>query len=101
MSATEPKVAVLMGSKNDWNIMQAACDQLTALGIANEARVISAHRTPQLVAQLVQGRLLLGESAGEASHETLEPRDVRTRWALGRRRRPLRRLMMKILQINL
>ena len=46
MSATEPKVAVLMGSKNDWNIMQAACDQLTALGIANEARVISAHRTP-------------------------------------------------------
>ncbi|MGA0234428.1 MAG: 5-(carboxyamino)imidazole ribonucleotide mutase [Alphaproteobacteria bacterium] len=47
MSATEPKVAVLMGSANDWNIMQAACDQLTALGIANEARVISAHRTPQ------------------------------------------------------
>ena len=47
MSATEPKVDVLMGSANDWNIMQAACDQLTALGIANEARVISAHRTPQ------------------------------------------------------
>ena len=47
MSAQEPKVAVLMGSKNDWTVMQAACDQLDALGIKNEARVISAHRTPQ------------------------------------------------------
>ena len=47
MSANPPKVAVLMGSKNDWSIMQAACEQLDALGIANEARVISAHRTPQ------------------------------------------------------
>ena len=46
MSANPPKVAVLMGSKNDWSIMQAACEQLDALGIANEARVISAHRTP-------------------------------------------------------
>ena len=45
--AQAPKVAILMGSANDWPVMQAACDQLDALGIANEARVISAHRTPQ------------------------------------------------------
>lgn len=39
-------VAVLMGSKSDWPIMQACTDQLKALGIRFEVRVTSAHRTP-------------------------------------------------------
>lgn len=43
----KPRVAILMGSKNDWPIMQAAGDALDALGITWEAKVTSAHRTPQ------------------------------------------------------
>ena len=42
-----PRVAILMGSANDWPLMQAAGDALDGLGIAWEAKVISAHRTPQ------------------------------------------------------
>jgi len=42
-----PRVAILMGSANDWPIMQAAGEALDALGVAWEAKVISAHRTPQ------------------------------------------------------
>ena len=43
----EPRVAILMGSKNDWELMKPAQDALGALGVACDARVISAHRTPQ------------------------------------------------------
>lgn len=41
-----PKVGVLMGSDSDWEIMQHAVAQLDQFGIAHEARVLSAHRTP-------------------------------------------------------
>jgi len=41
-----PKVGVIMGSDSDWDIMQHAVAQLEQFGIANEARVLSAHRTP-------------------------------------------------------
>ncbi len=41
-----PRVGILMGSKNDWDVMQEAERALDALGIASDARVISAHRTP-------------------------------------------------------
>lgn len=40
------RVAVLMGSKNDWEHMKPAVDALEALGVACDVRVISAHRTP-------------------------------------------------------
>jgi 5-(carboxyamino)imidazole ribonucleotide mutase len=40
------KVGVVMGSDSDWDIMQHAVEQLTSFGIACEARVLSAHRTP-------------------------------------------------------
>ena len=39
-------VGVVMGSQSDWEIMQHANKTLDSLGITNEARVISAHRTP-------------------------------------------------------
>ena len=42
-------VGVVMGSKSDWETMQHATDTLDALGIAYEARVVSAHRTPDLL----------------------------------------------------
>ena len=41
-----PKVGVVMGSESDWDIMQHAVAQLTHFGIAHDARVLSAHRTP-------------------------------------------------------
>jgi 5-(carboxyamino)imidazole ribonucleotide mutase len=41
-----PKVGVVMGSESDWEIMQHAVAQLAAFGVPHEARVLSAHRTP-------------------------------------------------------
>lgn len=39
-------VAILMGSENDWDIMKAAAETLTDIGVSHQARVLSAHRTP-------------------------------------------------------
>jgi 5-(carboxyamino)imidazole ribonucleotide mutase len=49
MSATEkaPKVGVLMGSRSDWETLRHAAEILDALGIPYEAKVVSAHRTPE------------------------------------------------------
>ena len=43
------KVGVIMGSTSDWEVMSAAADMLDELGIEYEKRVVSAHRTPQLM----------------------------------------------------
>ena len=43
---TEPLVGIVMGSDSDWEIMQHAARRLTEFGVAHEARVVSAHRTP-------------------------------------------------------
>lgn len=43
---TDASVGVIMGSKNDWATMSAACDVLSSLGIPHEKTVVSAHRTP-------------------------------------------------------
>ncbi|MET0805648.1 MAG: 5-(carboxyamino)imidazole ribonucleotide mutase [Lacisediminihabitans sp.] len=43
---SEPRVAVIMGSDSDWNVMKAAADMLTKFGVAFEVEVVSAHRTP-------------------------------------------------------
>lgn len=45
-SATQPVVGVLMGSASDWPTMEHCVATLTELGVPNEARVLSAHRTP-------------------------------------------------------
>jgi 5-(carboxyamino)imidazole ribonucleotide mutase len=44
--STKPLVGILMGSDSDWPTMKAAADALNEFGIASEANVISAHRTP-------------------------------------------------------
>lgn len=44
--AGEPLVGIIMGSQSDWPTMQKTAEVLEALGIAYEARVVSAHRTP-------------------------------------------------------
>jgi len=48
MECTErPRVALAMGSRSDWEVMRHAAHTLGELGIAHEARVVSAHRTPE------------------------------------------------------
>ncbi len=41
-----PEVGIIMGSQSDWPTLQKAADQLTELGVDHEARIVSAHRTP-------------------------------------------------------
>ena len=62
-----------MGSSSDWKTMQAAADTLTSLGIAHEVRVISAHRTPDLLfeyaaAARARGLKVIIAGAGGAAH---------------------------------
>lgn len=70
---SEPRVAILMGSKNDWGVMQAAEEALRGLGIACDARVISAHRTPARLTEFLAGAEERGievviAGAGAAAH---------------------------------
>jgi 5-(carboxyamino)imidazole ribonucleotide mutase len=46
MTNTSPPVAIIMGSQSDWPIMRAAAVMLDELGVAYDARIVSAHRTP-------------------------------------------------------
>jgi 5-(carboxyamino)imidazole ribonucleotide mutase len=62
-----------MGSKSDWETMRAASEMLTELGVAHECRVISAHRTPELMAEFAAGAEARGieviiAGAGGAAH---------------------------------
>ena len=61
------QVGVVMGSSSDWEVMRHAAEQLEALGIPFEARVVSAHRTPDLLieyARSAEGRGLRAIIAG-------------------------------------
>ena len=49
-----PTVAILMGSTNDWDVMQHGARQLKDFGVSYEARALSAHRTPELLADYVK-----------------------------------------------
>jgi 5-(carboxyamino)imidazole ribonucleotide mutase len=67
------KVGVVMGSKSDWPVMQYAVQQLEAFGIEYEARVVSAHRTPDLLFEYAQtardrGLACIIAGAGGAAH---------------------------------
>jgi len=53
--SNKPLVAILMGSDSDWPVMNAAADALAEFGIASEAKVISAHRTPRDLEQYASG----------------------------------------------
>jgi 5-(carboxyamino)imidazole ribonucleotide mutase len=66
-------VGVIMGSSSDWETMQAAADTLSSLGIAHEVRVISAHRTPDLLFEYAasareRGLKAIIAGAGGAAH---------------------------------
>jgi len=68
-----PLVGIIMGSKSDWEAMRAASDMLTKFGVAHESRVMSAHRTPTVVAEYASGAIGRGmeiiiAGAGGAAH---------------------------------
>ena len=50
-----PLVGIIMGSQSDWETMQHAASQLDALGVPHEVRVVSAHRTPDLLFEYAAG----------------------------------------------
>lgn len=52
---TPPPVAIIMGSQSDWETMKNAADTLEALDIAYEARIVSAHRTPDRLVRFANG----------------------------------------------
>jgi len=67
------QVGVVMGSRSDWPAMKAAADILSALGVAHEARVVSAHRTPDRLfayaeAAAPRGLRAIIAGAGGAAH---------------------------------
>lgn len=73
MSETQPVVGIIMGSNSDWPTMKAAAKMLEDFGVPFEARVVSAHRTPDLMfeyAEAARGRGLKAiiAGAGGAAH---------------------------------
>jgi 5-(carboxyamino)imidazole ribonucleotide mutase len=55
MQDERPPVAIIMGSQSDWETMKNAADTLDALGISYEARIVSAHRTPDRMFAFAKG----------------------------------------------
>ncbi|MEI6713777.1 MAG: 5-(carboxyamino)imidazole ribonucleotide mutase [Verrucomicrobiota bacterium] len=73
MDAPRPLVGVIMGSTSDWETMRHAVETLEQFGIPYEARVVSAHRTPELMAQYAKeadnnGLKVIIAGAGGAAH---------------------------------
>jgi 5-(carboxyamino)imidazole ribonucleotide mutase len=69
----KPLVGIIMGSSSDWDTMRAASETLDSLGVAHETRVVSAHRTPDLLFDYAanaarRGLRVLIAGAGGAAH---------------------------------
>lgn len=73
MSTTQAQVAIIMGSDSDWPVMRLAAQMLADFGVAYEARVVSAHRTPDLMFEFAEqaaerGFKVIIAGAGGAAH---------------------------------
>lgn len=73
MSATAPRVGIVMGSDSDWPVMSAAAEALVEFGIAYEADVVSAHRMPEAMVTYgreahTRGLEVIIAGAGGAAH---------------------------------
>jgi 5-(carboxyamino)imidazole ribonucleotide mutase len=69
----KPLVAVIMGSKSDWDTMRYADEVLTRFGVPHECRIVSAHRTPAWLTEFISGAETRGieviiAGAGGAAH---------------------------------
>ncbi|MEM1175099.1 MAG: 5-(carboxyamino)imidazole ribonucleotide mutase [Pseudomonadota bacterium] len=67
------QVGIIMGSRSDWDTMQHTADTLASLGVAHEVRVVSAHRTPDLLFEYAEaaeqrGLKVIIAGAGGAAH---------------------------------
>src|SRR5699024_2892191 len=72
-SREKPRVGVVMGSRSDWETMQHAADTLERLGVSHEVRVVSAHRTPDVLFEYAEqasarGIQVIIAGAGGAAH---------------------------------
>jgi 5-(carboxyamino)imidazole ribonucleotide mutase len=70
---TQPVVGIVMGSDSDWDVMQHAAGRLVEFGVPHERRIVSAHRTPDLLFQYAEGAAARGvrciiAGAGGAAH---------------------------------
>lgn len=68
-----PPVAIIMGSRSDWPTLKGAAEALDALGVSYEAKVVSAHRTPERLYSFAKGAKAAGfkviiAGAGGAAH---------------------------------
>jgi 5-(carboxyamino)imidazole ribonucleotide mutase len=73
MSAAQAPVAIIMGSRSDWPVLRHAAEALESLGVAYEAKVVSAHRTPERMYAFAKGAKAAGfkviiAAAGGAAH---------------------------------
>jgi 5-(carboxyamino)imidazole ribonucleotide mutase len=73
MTTSQPLVAIIMGSDSDWPVMKAAAAMLDDFGVPYEARVVSAHRTPDLMFEFAEqaagrGFRAIIAGAGGAAH---------------------------------
>lgn len=73
MAETRDLVAIIMGSQSDWPTMRHAAETLEALGVAHDARIVSAHRTPERLFDFAKGAEAEGfkviiAGAGGAAH---------------------------------
>ena len=73
MADSTPRIGIVMGSRSDWPTMERAAQTLVELGIPHEVRVVSAHRTPQLLfdyadAAEAKGLSAIIAGAGGAAH---------------------------------
>ena len=71
--ASRPSIGIIMGSQSDWPTLKAAAEMLDALGVIYETRVVSAHRTPDRMAEYAKGASARGlqaiiAGAGGAAH---------------------------------
>jgi 5-(carboxyamino)imidazole ribonucleotide mutase len=69
----QPRIGIVMGSRSDWDTLSAAADTLNKLNIAHEVRVVSAHRTPDLLFDYAEKAAARGlqaiiAGAGGAAH---------------------------------
>ena len=73
VSNNKPVVGIVMGSQSDWDVMQHAVEIVQQFGVAHEARVVSAHRTPDLLYQYAEAAAARGlkciiAGAGGSAH---------------------------------
>lgn len=73
MAGKTPVVGIIMGSQSDWPVMQEAARMLEAMGVAHEAKIVSAHRTPDRLVEYAKsakgrGIKVIIAGAGGAAH---------------------------------